>query len=162
MNLWDQPGVPHKGWTCEGVSDLEAPDGTCEMCGREEVRYIHHMVHPDYPGGLDVGCVCAEKMEEDRVAPRLREGKLRNVAARRRRWQSRVWKVSAAGNPYLNTDGFNVSVFQKKDGTWGGKLEERSSGRFVFSRRHYPTESAAKLGAFDGMIFLKTSRGWGA
>ena len=27
----------------DGVTDLDAPDGHCEMCGREEVRYIHHM-----------------------------------------------------------------------------------------------------------------------
>lgn len=26
MNRWDQPGVPHKGWACDGVSDLDTPN----------------------------------------------------------------------------------------------------------------------------------------
>jgi hypothetical protein len=161
MDRWDQKGIPHKGWTCEGVTDLDAPDGHCEMCGREEVRYIHHMSHPDYPVGLDVGCVCADKMEDDRVAPRLRERVLRNAATRRKRWLSRAWRISRQGNEYINTDGFNISVFPKVGGGWGGKIEERATGRSVFNRRHYRTSDEAKLGAFDGMVFLKNSRGWG-
>lgn len=40
-SLWDQPGVPHKGWVCVGLEDLEAPDGDCEMCGKEAIRYVH-------------------------------------------------------------------------------------------------------------------------
>lgn len=159
--VWDQPGVPHKGWTCDGVTDLEQPDGSCGMCGREEVRYIHHMSHPDYPAGLDVGCVCAERMEDDPIAPRLRENALRNAGARRRRWLARKWRVSAQGNPYLNADGFNIAVFRKVDGSFGGRIEERSSGRFVLSQRHYTSLDQAKLGAFDGMVFLRHQRGWG-
>ncbi|NSX86358.1 hypothetical protein G6L86_12255 [Agrobacterium tumefaciens] len=74
------------------------------MCGREEIRYVHHMVNEDYEGGLDVGCVCAEKMEDDYVNPRRRERDLKNVAARRKRWLTRKWKTSQSGNPYLKTD----------------------------------------------------------
>ena len=42
----------------------------------------------------------------------------------------------------------------------GGRIEESDTGRSVASKRRYPTENAAKLAAFDGMIFLKMKRGW--
>lgn len=158
MTLWNRPGVPQKGWSCDGVTDLETPEGTCEMCGREEIRYIHHMSHPGYPSGLDVGCVCAERMEDDYVTPRLREQALRNAAARRKRWLRRVWRVSQLGNPFINTDGYNITIFQKTDGSWGGRIQDRLTGEDVLSRRRYATMDQAKLGAFDGMIFLKRKK----
>lgn len=158
---WSQQGVPHKGWSCIGVEDLERPDATCEMCETQAIRYVHSMTHPDYEGELGVGCVCAEKMEEDYEAPRRRERALRASTQRRKRWLTRTWKTSAKGNSYLNTDGFNITIFQIADQSWGGRIEERETGRSVPSRRRYTTEAQAKLAAFDGMIFLKTKRGWG-
>jgi hypothetical protein len=35
---WIQPGVPHKGWTCVDIEDLDAPDSICEMCEVQEER----------------------------------------------------------------------------------------------------------------------------
>lgn len=46
---WSMPGVPHKGWTCIDIEDLGAPDAVCEMCERQDIRYVHAMEHPDYP-----------------------------------------------------------------------------------------------------------------
>jgi hypothetical protein len=153
--LWDQKGVPQKGWTCAGVTDLGSPDGQCEMCGREEIRYVHHMAHQVYEGELDVGCVCAEKMEGDYVNPRRRERDLKNVAARRKRWLTRKWKTSQSGNPYLKMDGFHIVVYPLSCGTWGGKITDLGTGDAVTNRRRYANADRAKLGAFDGMIFLK-------
>ncbi|MGE3829503.1 MAG: hypothetical protein AB7F76_00795 [Parvibaculaceae bacterium] len=116
------------------------------------------MSHPGYPSGLDVGCVCAERMEDDYVTPRLREQALRNAAARRKRWLRRVWRVSQLGNPFINTDGYNITIFQKTDGSWGGRIQDRLTGEDVLSRRRYATMDQAKLGAFDGMIFLKRKK----
>lgn len=56
---WSQPGVPHKGWTCLDIEDLGEPSATCEMCEAQEIRYVHHMEHPNYSGSLGCGCVCA-------------------------------------------------------------------------------------------------------
>jgi hypothetical protein len=156
---WSQKGVPHKGWTCVGVEDIEHPDAICEMCETQAIRYVHSMTHPDYAGELGVGCVCAERMEDDYEGPRQRERALRSSAARRRRWLTRIWRTSARGNPYLNTDGFNITVFRNADGTWGGRIRERASGRSVTARRKYPSEARAKLAAFDAMISLKSNRG---
>lgn len=158
---WSQPGVPKKGWACVGVEDLGSPDAICEMCEVQEIRYVHTMSHPDYADELNVGCVCAEKMEDDYVRPRLREKALRSAAGRKKRWLSRKWRISTRGNSYINTDGFNITIYSNRDGSWGGRIEEGESGRAVTSRKRYRTEDAAKLAAFDGMIFLKNKRGWG-
>jgi len=158
---WSILGVPHKGWTCTSVEDLGAQDKVCQMCETQHIRYAHHMEHPDHPESLAVGCVCAGHMENDYQGPRRRETAYRNTAQRRRRWLSRKWKVSANGNDYLNTDGLHIVVFQKNPRLWGARIEDRATGRSIPSRRPYQTEDAAKLAAFDAMIFLKTERGWG-
>jgi len=158
---WSEPGVPHKGWTCVAVEDLGAPEVICEMCETQQIRYVHAMSHPDYAADPNVGCVCAEKMEDDYLGPRLREKALRSAAGRKKRWLSRNWLTSSRGHPYINTDGLNIVVYPNGDGTWGGRIEERDSGRSVAARRRYKSEDAAKLAAFDGMIFLKNKRGWG-
>lgn len=54
-NLWKRMDVPHEGWQCEGITDLSAPVGICEMCD-QIIRYVHHMVHDAYRP-LGVGCV---------------------------------------------------------------------------------------------------------
>lgn len=156
---WNQEGVPHKGWSCVDVEDLGEPSETCEMCEAQEIRYVHYMSHPDHPAVLAVGCVCAERMEEDYAAPKERERRLRGAAARRQRWLGRKWRLSQAGNSYLNTDGFNITIYRKGAG-WGGRILEGRTQRFVESRRDYASSEAAKLGAFDGMIFLQ-GKGWG-
>lgn len=152
---WRQPSVPHKGWTCVNIEDLGAPDAICEMCETQEIRYIHYMEHPAYAEVLGVGCICAGHMAEDYEGARRRELDLKNAGGRRRRWLTRKWKISAKGNPYLNTDGFNIVVFPKLDGSWGGRIEDRGTGCSVMSQRQYMSEDHAKLAAFDAMIFLK-------
>ncbi|MCC6649508.1 MAG: hypothetical protein IT374_28560 [Polyangiaceae bacterium] len=144
--LWDQPGVPHKGWRCVGMEDLEEPTGRCEMCGREEIRYVHFMDHDDHPTALEVGCVCAEKMEDDLVGPRRRERGLLNQARRRRNWVTRQWRTSAKGNLTLNTDGRRFVV--RLDGRhWKAHLLDGE--RWLGGRKRFDSEEAAKLALFD-------------
>lgn len=144
--LWDQPGVPHKGWRCVGVDDLEEAIETCEMCGKENIRYVHYMEHGDH-GSLSVGCVCAEKMSDDYVNPRKREKVLRNRASRKSRWLSRKWRVSRSGNTYINVEGHNIVVFVFKQGRHAGRRGFRMGGEW--SQKGYETEDEAKLAAFD-------------
>ncbi len=132
------------------------------MCEVTHIRYVHYLTHPDFgEEALGVGCVCAENMEQDYVRPRERERDLRNAAARKRRWLTRNWRVSASGNDFVNTDGTNIVVFKRSNGTWSTRITDRFSGAKKYSRRTYATQDAAKLKAFDALIFLKM-RGWGA
>lgn len=158
---WSTIGVPQRGWTCEGVEDLGAPDAICEMCETQEIRYVHTMSHPEYDEALSVGCVCAEKMENDYVRPRQRERALRNAASRRKRWLLRRWHKSNAEKSHITADGLDITIQQNSDGSWGGRISERATNRYVNARRSYPTEEAAKLAAFDGMVFLVEERSWG-
>ena len=156
---WSERGLPHTGWACVGVEDLGEPSAICEMCDRQEIRYVYSMQHSDVPNRtLEVGCVCAEKMEGDYKYPQQREKMLKNAAQRKKKWLSRQWRTSYKGNHYLNTDGFNVVVFQKSDGSWGGTVKNRRTNKLVKSRRRYQTEEQAKLAAFDAMISLKDSQ----
>jgi hypothetical protein len=159
---WSASGVPNKGWRCVGVDDLEIPSQICEMCEIREIRYVHHMEHPYYHESLGVGCVCAEKMEGDKEGPRRRESNLINEAQRKKRWLNRKWKISKKGNDYLNTDGFNIIIFNNNSGSWSARIEDQATSQSEFSRQQYKTKDAAKLAAFDAMIFLKKEWGWGS
>lgn len=118
--------------------------------------------HPAFPESLRVGCVCAGNMEGDYDRPLKRERALKNAAQRRRRWLSRKWRTSVRGNSFLNTDGMNIAVFQRRPGVWSGRITDRITESELISKRRYVTEETAKLAAFDTMIFLKEERGWGS
>ena len=152
---WSRPGVPHRGWACVDVEDLGALDAVCDMCETQAIRYVHWMEHADFPDVLGVGCICAEHMANDYATPRKREQGLRNAAQRKRRWLDRSWKISSRGNPYLNTDGMNIVVYKMNDNMWGARIKDRTSSESIIFRRKYTSEDAAKLAAFDAMIFLK-------
>jgi hypothetical protein len=155
--------MPHGGCQCIGMH--HAGDGarfTCEMCGNPDVRYVHTMRHADWPDTIDVGCVCAEHMEQDPEAPKKRERSLR----RRANWPSRRWRVSSQGNGYLNTDGFNVVVYPQGRG-YGFRVRQRDqstdyddNGDFATkSNEMYSDKDKAKLAAFDAMLALKGRKG---
>jgi hypothetical protein len=144
--LWDQPGIPHKGWTCVDVEELEDATATCEMCGKESIRYVHIVVHPNLEAPLEVGCICAGKMTGDYEGAKRREQALRNRSIRRARWLSRKWRTSARGNSFLNVEGHNVVTFQRRSGRWGYRIDES------FGIRTYDSEDAAKVAAFDDLF----------
>ena len=151
---WRQPGVPHKGWQCLDIEDLEEPCHTCEMCEVQIVRYVHEMWHPDY-GTLDVGCICAGYMEQDPVGARQREASFKQRLSRRSNWLRRHWRTSYSGNEFINThDGFNVVIFQNGD-TWGARFIDKTTGYSRVSQRPYASSNAAKLAAFDAIVHYK-------
>ena len=163
---WRAPGVPHAGWECTGVEDLEDGRETCEMCETREIRFVHTMAHPDYPDELRCGCICAGYMEQDLVGARKREKSARLRGARRSHWLGRRWLYeygfSAASQArYVNTsDGFHAVVWLQRDGTWMGMVEHRESGYERPLRRSYPTLDETRLATFDLMIGLKAAAPW--
>lgn len=144
INGWSQPGIPHKGWTCIDLEDLEDLVGACAMCGTT-IRFVHHMVHADVSCAVEAGCVCAGKMEENLRAARQRERKALNRAERRKRWTTRRWKRSWAGNERLSYRGFVLGVYRRKDrpDCWKARING------LFGGREYPSAEAAKRALFD-------------
>lgn len=154
-NRWDQPGIPHREWRCIDVIDLcpegESADnreyGTCEMCGKYPIRFLHVMEHSDVENHLNVGCVCAEKMSGDYVTPKASETTLRNKAARKVKWLTRRWRTSARGNDFLNTQGHNLVVFPNKykPEMWSYRINGQ------FCRDSYDSKDEAKLALFEAL-----------
>ena len=158
---WSDPGVPHRGWRCIGVDELDELTN-CQMCESAEIRFAHRMRHPDYPEELVVGCHCAEHMEEDYSAPREREQRLRSAASGRERWLTRNWKLSRKGNSFLTTrDGFHVVVWQVDGKTWAGKVTDLDFDQEVVSKRHYASEDEVKMAAFSAIQIFKERRAAG-
>lgn len=160
--LWSKLNVPHKGWTCIEVEDLQVAEGTCEMCGRESIRYVHHMEHPQYTDSVAAGCMCAEKMEDDYSsesrpsAAKQREATLRNAASRRGRWPKlQSWRTSKKGNPWIKKDGLIVTVFSAGD-RFKFSIKASAGDKTYFSARFYPTVDAAKLASFDALTLLQS------
>lgn len=88
-HAWDNPDVPHKGWTEECVEDLETPQHTCEMCGKKDIRFVHTMSHPDYHTTLDVGCECAVNMTDDYVGPKATKREAKNLSNNKQSWSAK-------------------------------------------------------------------------
>lgn len=154
--LWDIPSVPHKGWQCINVVDLNPDDeedcdyASCEMCGREQIRFVHQMQHPGYPSGLDVGRVCAQKMSDDYIGPRSKEKQLLNKSTRRKRWLSRNWRTSRNGNSYLRISKLAVIVFPGKFGKWSFVVAGHPGSKW------FATKQEAQLAAFEQFEIIKS------
>jgi hypothetical protein len=116
---WSQPDVPHKGWVCVSMEDVEDELITCEMCETAQVRYVHHMKHEEWPETLAVGCHCAAAMEKDYVAAEEREKafkrRQRNPEREEKReldqgWLDGVNKVLAIGGLNEKEEDFVLSL----------------------------------------------------
>ena len=64
------------GWRCLGVTDMGAPNTICQLCNKQTLRYVHHMENINGEK-LDVGCVCAGKLQGDVEKAKERERRLR-------------------------------------------------------------------------------------
>ena len=157
MLKWYRTDVPHKGWTLVRVEDvMEGMDGcdeslyeTCEMCGKEEIRYVHVLTHPEYEGQIRVGCVCAEKMTDDYVTPRKYEHQVKNRAARWRNFRKQTWYINHKGNLVLHYKGEYITAIVRQSGIsfiYDGCWISRYKGRRI--------EDMEALKAADSLLFI--------
>ena len=158
---WAREDVPQSGWEFLEMEFLKEGMQKCEMCEHTRIRYAHHMRHPDFHEVLRVGCICAGHMEGNHARSADRERKYKNLYARREYWIVRPWKLSKKGNRYLNTDGFNITVFRSRPRQWSAWILDRTTPSREEKIGTYRTQDEAKLAAFDRMIFLKDNAGWG-
>jgi ribosomal protein S4E len=163
MNYWNQNKIPHKGWDLDDVVDVrengeeewETIYETCMMCGKEKIRFVHVVSHPEVEDQFRVGCVCAEKMTEDYVNPKQRERELHNRANRRTNWVKKNWKTSKTGNFYLNVNDTNIVIYRDKaSNQFKVKIAE------TFGKQKFDTLQKAKIAAFNGFEYLKAKEDW--
>ena len=72
-----------------------------------------------------------------------------------RYWSGRTWRKSREGNWYLNSDGFNLVVSDKVGGGRTVFVQNRENGLPQRGRKAYQTLEAAKLAAFDALMWAK-------
>jgi len=125
------------------------------MCESVEIRYVHFMEHPDHPETLAVGCICAEHMEDDYVRPREREKGLRRLSGRRKSWADRTWRISQNGNSYINTEGFNLVIYNRDDG-FVVSVARRNSGKRQTGKQIYLTVADARASALKALLWAKS------
>lgn len=153
---WNDDVTPKRGWSCTSAEDLgSGSTQECEMCEREQVRYVHHMSHGETDIiHLAVGCICAGHMEgreegEAYIADAIRRAhdrtrNLTNRAARRANFPNlTAWKVSRKGNTTLNKDGTWITIIKSRYNHYAARVGQDLVGGWV------PTERQAKLNAFD-------------
>ncbi len=143
-NLWKRDDVPHSGWECSGITDLGTPSGLCKMCGKQIIRYVHHMRHADYPFEVGSGCVCAGRMEGDPERAVRRESDFKNREARRKTFMARTRRRSKNGNEYIKYKNEIFTLLPDKYRTGFFKAVYR--GNFTPSFR---TPEEALSAAFD-------------
>ena len=128
-NLWDDPDFPKTEWECTGISDSMEERSVCELCGQQNVRYVHHMHHPQY-GDLNVGCICAGKMEGDieRAKQRERRFKSRKVEEGVP-YHERYYLKYGDGKRVLPQDLIGTKALLTLMGFDGGELRQARVGR---------------------------------
>ena len=152
-NLWKRDDVPHEGWYCVGVTDLGAPCGVCEMCGYQIIRYVHHMVHNNYSGTLNVGCICAGKMEGDIEKAKKRERDFKNRESRRENFMNRKWNKSKNGNPYIKIKNHIIVLYKKKGAEiWKYSIDNE------FCPEIFKTQEEAMQAVFEALEQLANAR----
>ncbi|MBQ7768587.1 MAG: UvrD-helicase domain-containing protein [Oscillospiraceae bacterium] len=148
-NLWKRDDVPKTGWVCTGITDLGEPVGVCEMCGHQIIRYVHHMIHPNFRS-LGVGCICAGKMEGNIEQAKKREQDFKSKEARRENFKNRHWKTSKNANSYLKIkDHLVVLYYNKNYNNWKYSLDNQ------FCPEVYPTREKAIDAAFEALEKLR-------
>lgn len=147
------------GWQAIRAIDLRATGeepGTCQRCGRHDLRFLHTVDHPD-EGHLQVGCECARRLCYG-YAPEREEHRLHNLWSRRSRWLTRNWGQSRKGNETLKFkhegETVRVTIFPDGFGAFGYCI---AVGGTPFYSEKFATADAAKLGAFDA---LADTCGW--
>lgn len=162
-NLWNQEGIPHKGWKLIDVIDLKAHIDEdydidyehCMMCGHQGIRYVHLVVHENIAEEFRVGCDCAEKMTNDYLNPDKLEKELKNRASRKRNWIKKDWKVTANGNNYLRIESHFILIYVDKfSKKYKVKIDE------TFGKKEFNSLVEAKIAAFNGIEYFKKKDIW--
>jgi hypothetical protein len=153
MSFLETPGVPNNGWICSGMINLREDDPETELGnvrnGKEGIRYVHIMEHPQYPQTVRAGRVCAGKMENDYAVPWQRERELLNRHNRKMTFLKREWQYRQNGNYVLKFKGECLTIIPSKYNKnhygviYGGRSVWKYKGRKISDLR------TAKLAAFD-------------
>ena len=87
------------------------------------------------------------------VSKLLEEGK-RHYAPYRKVAEDLTWRTSRKGNPWVNIDGFNITIYQRS-GDWFYRIQRLDTDDGVWSDDWSPTELDAKAKALEALEKIK-------
>jgi hypothetical protein len=118
--FWNKQDIPHKGWMLIDCIDTKVADNICDMCDKENIRYVHKMYHPEEPEYLNVGCICAGHMTSPYVAEEA-ERKTRNKTMHKKKWMTDGWNIKPIDNNTNNNNTYQYKSIRKSPckGPWG-------------------------------------------
>lgn len=158
---WLDPVFPVTGWACSGIEDAGHEGRLCDVCQGVRIRFAHVMTHPDVPQALLAGLGCVEKMVDDPFRAEKHERAFRTDLRIRSDWPRRVWQVSRVGNPYINSRGYNIAIWNKGGAGFGVTIRLRNefNNEFVRNdRRLFKTIEDAKAGALEILMDVRKER----
>ena len=143
LKAWN---APLENWRCVKLIDGEDADFECELCGYENVRYIHVMEHDEYFEKLYVGCICAGIMEGNILAAQECDRKMKNRSKRKQNFPNWKWKIARNGAYYVEYRGRCVFIYR-----YNGKYDCYCNGRRTWLYHDKPITDflSACYAAFD-------------
>lgn len=155
---WLDPLFPATGWVCGGMEDAGRQGRLCDVCQSVDVRFAHVMTHPDVPKALWAGLGCVEKMVDDPFKAEKRERRFRDDLRIRSDWPRRQWKISRAGNPFINARGYKIAIWNKGGAGFGVtiRLQNKFDCEFIRNDPYlFKTVDDAKAGALEILMDVR-------
>ena len=140
--LFSIEGFPHKGWFFVDCEDVEDCREICEACGRQEIRYVHILKHPNFFREIRVGSECARNLCEgynSAEIERLTKQKYNFI-------KSKCWKTSKKGNPTIRKNNYRVTITHTFN--WNFVISSAYLPKEIWGN-NFTTEIIAKKAAFD-------------
>jgi hypothetical protein len=171
---WLRDGVPHSGWKCTEVVE---GGPLCDMCEVTHIVYAHVMTHPQYPGWLECGYVCAGFMTDSPAVELVREllykwrqsqDKTPIEAIRRKGWHRTSYTDESHEFGYSPTRYYNASrhldfrVKIANSGRWHYRLFRDWRTVLLSSEQPYPSVEAAALAGIEHAELLMVDPIWQA
>lgn len=145
--------VKEEGWNADtgNLADFDDAVGLfkCELCGCEQVRFVHVMHHEKYFEDISVGCICAGVMEDDILAAAERERVMRNRYNRKKNYLKLEWCASWDGNHTLQYKGKQISIIRNQFDNGGLGIVYRGKSEWCYKDKKIKNFLTAVHAAFD-------------
>lgn len=154
---WLDAEFPSSGWRFVGIREAAEEDHLCDVCRNARERYLHRLTHDGAGLVVEVGRWCAEQLEGDVYGPEKRERVFRDDLRVINDWPTRKWQISQRGIPYLNSRGYNVSIWPKGNGFGITiRVQNKFGDDFLqHGKLLYDTQEEAKRNALNAVLFAR-------
>lgn len=143
---------PSNGWELQETIDLENSDGNCELCGKQNIRYLCVVTHLNWEP-MEVGSDCCDKLTGNSIASEYFTNHIRKLGRRNRFINSKRWIFDKElnGNTIRQSRYIFSIVKVGSEFTIIANFKSRALKSFVNGKFKYNNELDAKNAIFDGL-----------